>query len=685
MKANEVSLVDFLTYNKAQFIIPIYQRDYDWSNEHCSKLFNDIKSVGTTPSTLHFIGSMVYVQGGQNTSQDLKDFSIIDGQQRLTTITLIYIAIYQLAIELGLDSLVDEIYETHLVNKFTKDGIKIKLQQTGDNLKALSYLVRNDKNEDFPEFSRVINNFNYFKSVINKDNLELVRSGLSRLMIVEISLDRTTDNAQAIFESLNSTGLDLSESDLVRNYILMGLNKVDQERIYYDYWQVIERLAKIEAKNESRVSDFIRDYLTLTNERIPNKRNVYDDFKRSFPPCNTAQLEVYLAPIKSLARSYNKLLNPKNELDLDIRRHLEYIGILDVKITYPLLMKVYEDYLNSIITKAIFLNILNFIESYMCRRTVVDMHTTGLNKVFMAIYNKVDKDDYLRSLQTQILKLTGVHRMPKDKEVLTALKTKDVYRLKGKRSLYILSRLEDFNNSEFVEVINNPSLTIEHIFPQTPSEEWSASMSADDYSEIQDSLLSTLGNLTLSGNNGSLGNLGFLKKRDLPEKGYAASRLWLNRDISQLEYWDVSHLKRRLDKLSARFLEVWYYPDIEITASKSESEFVNIFEIKSLTHKKIEGAIFLDDSRAYNSAGEMYLDVVKRLFEINPERIFATNISSKLNIERKNEPQKTLRHPHSINDSYSIELNLPNSSKLSNLQYALDLFDMHDALYLKIS
>src|SRR5690554_4708166 len=418
MKANETKVEDFLSSNKTQFLIPVYQRNYDWSTGQCKQLLDDILEVGTNKKmNAHFIGSIVYVHDDVYTASRIKELTVIDGQQRLTTLTLIYLVLHRLAKELKDEGLVNEISETYLINKFAPEEEKLKLRPTENNDKALKYLLRSDDNEDFPDFSKLVDNFNYFKGRITEENYQFVLEGLSKLMFVEISLDREKDDPQRIFESLNSTGLELSQADLIRNYILMGLNRRDQNKIYQNYWEVIEKLAKDETLNTSKVSDFIRDYLTLVNNKIPNKSKVYLEFKTKFPTTDLQELETNLSPIKSLVKFYNKLLNPKNETDKDIRLQLEYINRLEVNVAYPFLMKVYEDYSESVIDKLTFIEVLDFVQSFVWRRFILGLPTIALNKIFMTIYEIVDREDYLISLQKWLLQRPGSQRFPKNKEV----------------------------------------------------------------------------------------------------------------------------------------------------------------------------------------------------------------------------------------------------------------------------
>ncbi|UTA80781.1 DUF262 domain-containing protein [Halomonas sp. XH26] len=682
MKANETKVEDFLSSNKTQFVIPVYQRNYDWSTSQCKQLFDDILEVGTScKMNAHFIGSVVYVHDDVYTSSRIKELTVIDGQQRLTTLTLIYLALYRLAIEIGDKGLEAEITETYLTNKFAPEEEKLKLRPTENNDKAIKYLLRSDKDEEFSDFSKVIDNFNYFNSRITEENLEFVLKGLAKLMFVEISLDREKDDPQRIFESLNSTGLELSQADLIRNYILMGLNRREQNKIYNNYWEIIEKLAKDETLNTSKVSDFIRDYLTLVNNKIPNKSKVYLEFKAKFPTTDLQELEANLSPIKSLVKFYNKLLNPKNETDKEIRLQLEYINRLEINVAYPFLMKVYEDYSENVIDKATFIKVMDFIQSFAWRRFIVGLPTNALNKIFMTLYEKVDKNDYLLTLQKWLLKRPGSQRFPKNKEVIESLKLKDVYNIKSKNRTYLLERLENFENNEPVIIEGNTDITIEHIFPQNPDPKWKVDLGADEYSLIKETYLNTIGNLTLSGNNGKLGNKPFVFKRDLGNAGYKDSRLWLNKYLSIAEKWDKTEIERRFDLLAERFIKIWRLPAIEIEEIEENNE-VNIFEAEDPKHKKLEYAVFFDQKIEVNQVAKLYTEVFKQLFELQPETFFTTDLAEKITLT-KNPKEGNPRQAVPINDTYFIEGNIDNIGKFEKIKHALTIFDLEDELTIK--
>ena len=686
MKANELKVEDFLSANKTQFVIPVYQRNYDWSTGQCEQLIFDILEIGESKKrNAHFIGSIVYVHDGVYTASRIKELTVIDGQQRLTTLTLIYLVLHKIAKEIDDEGLVNEISETYLINKFAPEEEKLKLRPTDNNDKALKYLLRSDANEEFNSFSKLVDNFNYFKSRLTKENYQLVLVGLSKLMFVEISLDREKDDPQRIFESLNSTGLELSQSDLIRNYILMGLNPRDQKKIYQNYWEIIEQLAKEETLNTSRVSDFIRDYLTLENKKIPNKRKVYIEFKEKYPTSSLEVLESNLSDIKSLVRHYNKLINPKNEADKEIRLQLEYINRLEITVAYPFLMKVYEDFSNLIIDKATFIAVLELIQSYTWRRFMLGIGTEGRNKIFMSLYDKVEKENYLSSIQKSLLQRSGVQKFPKNAETLEALKTKDLYNIKSKNRIYLLERLENYKNKEYVLIEGNENITIEHIFPQNPDAKWKVELGNEQYNFIKDNYLNTIGNLTLSGNNGELGNKSFIEKRDKnkdnKEQGYKYSRLWLNRYVKDLNQWTKVEIEKRFELIAERFLKIWELPQIEITEDTENSE-VSIYDAEDPTGKKLEYAIFFDQKLEIREVAKLYTEVFKQLFDLQPETFFTSDLGNRIGLT-KNPTKGNPRQPIAINETYYIEGNIDNNNKFDRMKQALTLFDFEDELTIK--
>lgn len=686
MKANETKVDKFLATNETTFAIPVYQRNYDWTLFQCKQLLLDIIETGKNDKTnAHFIGSIVYVHDDVYTASGLTELTIIDGQQRLTTITLIYIALYRLAKELDNQMLVNRIQKTYLINEFAPEEEKLKLKPTENNKEALRHILNSADGEEFKGYSKIIENFDYFRSAINAENFEVIQRGLSKLIFVDIALDRQKDKPQRIFESLNSTGLELSQADLIRNYILMGLSRTNQDRIYKSYWEVIERNAKDETLNKTRVSEFIRDYLTLKNKEIPNKGDVYAKFKEKYPTSTIDELELVLTELKSLVKYYNKLTNPKNEPDKQIRTQLEYINRLEINVAFPFLMKVYEDFSNEIIDKATFISVLSTVQSFTFRRFILGLPTNALNKIFMGLYDKVEPKNYLFSIQKSLLQRTGVQRFPRNTETINALKEKDVYNIKPKNRTYLLERLENFQNNEPVAIEGNSDITIEHIFPQNPDPKWKIELGADEYNLIKENYLNTIGNLTLSGNNGKLGNKPFLDKKvmnvDGKEQGYNFSRLWLNRDLKEKTKWDKSEIEERANTISERFIKIWEIPEIDIELETTNDE-INIFDAEDPKHKKLEYAIFFNQKLEVTQVAKLYIEVFKQLFDLQPETFFTSEIGDRLSLTKTPETSG-LRQAVPISETYFIEANIDNMGKFDRIKQALTIFGFEDELSIK--
>lgn len=687
MKANETKVDKFLATNETTFAIPVYQRNYDWTLTQCKQLLHDIIETGKSDDiNAHFIGSIVYVHDDVYTASGLTELTIIDGQQRLTTITLIYISLYRLAQQLNNQMQVNRIHKTYLINEFAPEAEKLKLKPTENNKEALRHILNSEVREEFKGYSKIIENFNFFKNSITAENYEIVQKGLSKLIFIDIALDRQRDNPQRIFESLNSTGLELSQADLIRNYILMGLSRINQENIYKSFWEVIEKNAKDETLNQTRVSDFIRDFLTLKNKEIPNKSNVYATFKENYPTTTVDILEENLSEIKSLSKFYNKLVNPKNEEDKAIRQQLEFINKLEINVAFPFLMKVYEDYSNELIDKQTFISVLALIQSFTFRRFVVGLPTNALNKIFMSLYDKVEKDNYLFSIQKSLLLRSGVQRFPRNTETINALKEKDVYNIKSKNRTYLLERLENYQNNEPVVIEGNTDITIEHIFPQNPDSKWKVELGNEEYNYIKENYLNTIGNLTLSGNNGKLGNKYFTEKQVMndenKEQGYKFSRLWLNRELKTLTKWGRKEIENRTNVITERFINIWQHPDIQLESMRENNE-VNIFEAEDPNGKKIEYYVLLDQRRDVSSAKDFYVTVFQQLFELSSELFFTTGLRERIMLVSDINIERLERDYEKLNDTYYLYTNITNSTKFERIKEALAIIGLEDELTIK--
>ena len=682
MIAKQLQINEFLQAPNVQFVIPVYQRNYDWGNSECKALLNDVISIGRKDKGTHFIGSIVFIHEGIFSVGEVKELVIIDGQQRLTTINILYVALYHFAKENGDEYNTEKIYKMFLTNQFVKNqSNKLKLKQTDANSVAFNSIV-NGTVSNLDEFSNVIENYNYFQNIINKDNFEVILNGLNRLIFVEISLERDKDDPQRIFESLNSTGLDLSQSDLIRNFILMDLPPEEQNRIFETIWNPIEKNARDIVRQQSKVSDYIRDYLTLRNKKIPNKSKVYEEFKNLYDNRKDEAYHQELENIKSLSIHYKKFINPSTIKDIDIRREMEYINRLEINVAYPFLLQLFEDADNGLIEKTEWIKVLKLIQSYTWRRFVVGLPTNSLNKIFMTLYAEVDTEEYYESVAVALLKKRGRGKFPTNEELRTALKDKDLYNTQAKNKNYMFEMLENFNNREYVNT-SIEDITIEHIFPQNPSEKWAEELSPEEYFAFKEKHLNTIANLTLSGNNGALGNRSFLDKKEMNvdgnEQGYFYSRLWLNAYLKKIDSWDVSKYKERFDIIYERFLKIWEYPDVTIE-EVDETEEENIFDAESPTHKKLEYFIFENTKIEETAIARMYFYVIESLYEKNSQLLLSNQ-----DILKISRCASDFRMPQEVTNGWFIEANIDSNSKFAVLKKLLSLFDLEEELLIKYS
>jgi len=677
MKANELQINNFLQAPNVQFVIPVYQRNYDWTTTECKELLNDIISVETDNRGTHFIGSIVFIHEGTYSTSEVKELVIIDGQQRLTTINILYVALYRFAKDSGNAQDAERLYNMFLTNQYVKnESSKLKLKQTDANSVAFKAIMLGTDNSSLP-YSNVTENYNYFRSIITEQNFETILSGLNRLIFVEISLERDKDDPQRIFESLNSTGLDLSQSDLIRNYILMDLPPKDQNRIFETIWNPIEENARDYVKQSSLVSEYIRDYLTLRNKKIPNKNKVYAEFKGIYDNKKDEAYHQELENIKSLSIHYKKFVNPSSVGDLSIRKELEYINRLEINVAFPFLLQIFEDAENGLLSKEDLLKVLKLIQSYAWRRFIVGLPTNALNKIFMTLYAEVDTEEYYDSIAKALLKKKGSAKFPSNEDLKTALRDKDLYNTQPKNRNYLFEMLENFNNREYVNTTNE-FITIEHIFPKNPSDDWNTDISPEDYFLFKEKYLNTIANLTLSGNNGALGNKSFKSKKEMNvdwnEQGYNFSRLWLNSYLKSLDKWTVAEYDERLNIIYERFLKIWEKPNIEI-ADADESEEQNIFDAESPTHKKLEYFIFENTKIEEDKVAQMYFYVIRKLYDKNTQLLISNQDIVKISRETKD-----FRAAQEVVNGWYIESNIDSNSKFVVLKKILALFELEDEL-----
>ncbi len=560
MLAVAAKLLGFLK-KSPQFVIPIYQRAYSWTDKECRQLWEDIVRTGRNEDvSVHFIGSIVYIETGLSQVSQQAPLLVIDGQQRLTTVTLLIAA---LAKALGDTEPMDGFSARKLRNYYLLNAeetgerhYKLLLSQTD---KASLTAVVGEAEQPKERSLRVTQNFALFVGLIAecKDDLGSVCKGLAKLVVVDIALSRDQDNPQLIFESMNSTGRELSQADLIRNFILMGLEPDLQTRLYEQYWRPMEVDFGQEAYG-THFDDFMRHYLTVKTGEIPNVNAVYEAFKAHARSPKTAEAgwEALVKDIREFARHFCAMaLNAEPDADLKLAFH--DLRELKVDVAYPFLLELYGDYAAGTLTGSDFVAAVRLVEAYVFRRAICAVPTNSMNKTFATFGKMLKKDRYLESIQAHFLWLPSYRRFPSDEEFRRDLHTRDLYNFRSRS--YWLRRLENHGRKERVGV---DEYTIEHIMPQNPnlSTAW-RTMLGPEWQLVQQTLLNKLGNLTLTGYNSEYSDRPFAEKRDM-KGGFKESPLKLNVGLGQLDQWNEAAIQARAGRLADLALEVWTAPSL---------------------------------------------------------------------------------------------------------------------------
>ncbi|WRA39684.1 DUF262 and DUF1524 domain-containing protein [Helicobacter pylori] len=577
MKADATPLLKFIKDNqKNQFVIPIYQRVYSWEKEQCKQLWDDIIKIGGDDKMEgHFIGSILYVLDGNTHSSPLL---IIDGQQRLTTITLLLIALRNhLSNEVKiLEKFSRKKIESYLINSDKDGDKKFRLILSESDKDTLLSLIDKDRRKPSEPSLKIMENFKLFEEWIRKntDKLETIFKGLEKLMIVWIALKKEKDDPQLIFESMNSKGIELTQTDLIRNYIVMETEVEKQEGFYNQYWRAMEEDFK---QNETLFNQFVRHYLTIKIGKIPNEKRVYEAFK-DYRQKEGIGIEDLLKDLKKYCGYFCQIAF-KKEADKGLNKALSFLVDLEMDVVYPLLLELYSDYSDGVLSKQDFIPIIALIESYICRRAVCGLGTNSLNKVFPSFTKHIQKDEYFKSLKAHFSYLTEKQRFPNNDEFKKLFITIDFYNFQKKK--YFFERLENFDTKE---PVNTKECTIEHIMPQTLTEEWKRDLGGN-FQAIHDKYLHTIGNLTLTGYNPKYSNKSFQEKQGM-EKGFKDSPLSLNQSLRDLESFGEKEIKKRANDLADLALKIWTYPNLDAETlekykPKKDKEEKKVYDLSS--------------------------------------------------------------------------------------------------------
>lgn len=565
MKATEANLLKFLK-KSPQFVIPIYQRNYSWLPDECRQLWADLLRAGRNDGVAaHFIGSIVYVERALSTVTSQEAMLVIDGQQRLTTSSLLIAALANHIEQADLGEPLEGFSARKLRNYYLlnpdEEGerhFKLLLAET-DRATLLAILQATPAPAEAS--TRIVENFRIFQDLIKEHAAELVAvcKGIAKPTIVDVSLDRSQDNPQLIFESMNSTGRELSQADLIRNFILMGLEPKLQTELYKNYWRPMEK-GFGQAAYAVHFDAFMRHYLTTKTGEIPNVREVYTAFK-AYARARTGDTRDLVADIYAFATYYCAMALGE-ETDADLKQAFHDLRELKVDVAYPFLLDAYHDYRQHRLSADELLSIVRLVESYVFRRAICAIPTNSMNKTFAGLSRTLKKDRYLESVQAALLLLPSYRRFPADEEFAREIKNRDLYNFRS-RSFW-LRRLENHGRKERVLT---EEYTIEHILPQNEalSAAWQAELGSG-WQEVQAKYLHTLGNLTLTGYNSEYSDHPFAFKRDtVTDKagnpiGLAHSPLKLNRGMAQVPVWNEAAIQARADRLATEATKVWQAP-----------------------------------------------------------------------------------------------------------------------------
>ena len=688
MNGNAQKLIKYLDGASKRFIIPVYQQNYDWKMEHCKQLYDDLVKIIRQNRKSHFFGSIVSVQSESGT---MEEFLIIDGQQRLTTISLLLLAIYHLLSSGKMVSrdhqLTDKILKKYLIDEYEPEEKRIKLKPIKNDQKAFGILF--DQDEEYIPDSNLTINYRYFYDRIQHGELDIdeLFDAICKLEIINISLNHE-DNPQLIFESLNSTGLNLSEGDKIRNYILMGLPNDQQTKFYEKYWN------RIESYTDYDVSSFVRDYLSIKQQSTPNMNSVYPTFKKYVEDAEVADIEPLLKDLLEYAKRYAFLIKGGHS-DERLNSCIYRLNRLSTSVTRPFLLEVIRLSESGALTADELIEVFHFTESYLFRRAICDLPTNALNKIFLLLHREIirfdgDESHYVEKFKYALLSKRERTRFPSDEEFAECMSTRNIYGMNPKNKLYLFERLENSETSETKDVwghLDRGEYSIEHIMPQHLTAAWIVSL-GDNYEAIHTNWLHRLANLTLTAYNSRYSNSPFAEKRDMPH-GFKDSGLRINQWVGRKEQWGLPELEERDQLLKNTVIGIWPYPTSNYHPQKKQMDAIALDEDVILTGRVLSKYSFKGAEQPVASWADMYQQVITMLHSENKA------VLTKLAVSQDPAVDLSLHFsmsPTSFNSCRQIDTDLyvwtgtDTQYKINNLRKIFAIFDVPESelvFYLK--
>lgn len=676
LEAKKIRILDFIGKGKKTFNIPVYQRNYDWQEENCKKLFTDIENIIKHNEEIeHFLGTVVYVL--TKIERDYEEYVLIDGQQRITSISLLLKALHEKIIS---EDTKESIWEQYLINKKSPDNIRIRLKPIESD--SVSYKQLIDNNDDSSN-SNVCRNYKIFKELLENSHYsaEQIYSALYKIELVTIKLekDKKSENPQLIFESLNSTGLSLTQADLIRNYLLMNSEYEKQTVLYKNFWLKIE----IELTNK-KISDFIRDFLTMKTGKIANKNKVYDDFKEYMRIQKELNEEAVLEELVTYSKYYNWFLNA-NSNNEKINEKLKHFKYLKNTTVYPLLLSIFEDtYYYKKLDEDKLLKIIDLLISYIFRRTICGYKTSSINKVFASIPKKIlenqnEKDIYFK-IEKNLMERRLETIFPRDEEFkLNFIK----YNFEKNKELlrYTLKELEQKVSNNVINDTSN--LNIEYIMPENLNSEWKLELGEKKFENTHLEYLGTIGNSSLIENDLLRYNKNFKTKKEF----YQKSNIEITRNINNYQVWTDNEIKNRAEQLYEKSKEIWSIPagykiqklnNIEYGKEYLLNSSINVTEEKP--DKLIIDGIPYPVKSWKGLLEKLCIELYNLDSDIFKELIYNPNFQTKERVILSNSISK-LRQPIEISNDLYIESNLNANAILSYADIIAANFELSDEIY----
>ena len=649
MQVKKQPIYQFLEGRNKSFFIPVYQRDYAWKVNNCKKLWEDIIDLQDSGKRSHFLGALVNIYNNQ------EEWMVIDGQQRLTTISLLLLALanYLKVTPHKTSSQADlqeDILNDYLINKRCTDkSQRIRLKPNTKDKSYFQSLFDNvgiKKND-----SNIIQNYLFFYEQISNSDISAdhIFQLFKKLEIVHIELEKDIDDPQLIFESLNSTGVDLTDGDLIRNYILMDLSQPDQEQLYNNYWIKIEQLS-------GNVANFIRVFLmyTLHKDITQSKRAVYNEFKQYSKKEFYRDSSSILQHLLKYAQIYSYFVNNSQHPHKDINQALHRLHRLEFTVCHPFLMDVFDLFNQGVIGASDVQDIIQLIESYAFRKILVNNSTQGLNKFFLTLSKEIKKEptwekNYFDIMSFIIKNKSASLKFPSDQEFRETLIYKEVYKLTPKNRDFLFESLENYNCPY---KINIQDLTIEHIMPQKLTPKWKQVL-GDKYSEIHGKYLHTLGNLSLTAKNSSLSNKDFKSKQKID---FETSKLNLSFELKNIEEWNENSIVNRANVLAEEAVKIWKYPESSFTKDVEEDKFYDLNKEIDFRGTKPKTLVLGEDKYKIKTWREVVKKICEILFNESPTEFKSIMTSAELSRYFSNQKDNSkLRSPIEFTDLYFVE------------------------------